>query len=120
MIITIILLAILLIGIYIANKSYNFDLLGIVLSTVSGLYLVMHLLFWALASYDYNLFVEKRNSFVFTLESSRENKRDLESAAILKEISDWNQELASQKYNNTLFLLDDYIDDRIEYLEPIK
>lgn len=120
MIITIILCVLTGIGIYLANKTYDFEILGIIISSVFGLYLIIHLLIWSLASYDYNLFVEKRKAFVSTLENAREKGRELEAAAITKEVAEWNKTLASSKYTNKVFLLSDYIDDRIEDLEPIE
>jgi len=120
MIITIILCVLIGLGIYLLNKTYDFELIGVILITVAGLYLLLHLIFWSLASFDYNLFVEKRNAFEQTLKVARENGRDLEAAAITKEISEWNQSLASKKYSNKLFLLTNYIDDRVETLNPIE
>ena len=107
-------------GIYLCIKSYDYEFTGLTLTAVFGLYLIIHLLAWSLASYDYNIFVEKRNAFEKTLETVRSNGRELEAAAITKEISEWNQKLASRKYSNKIFLLSDYIDDRIESLEPIE
>ena len=106
----------------IANKTYNDDLeiWSIVFSFLFGLYLLMHTLFWLLASYEYNSMVAKRNAFQETLTEARKNGREIELAAISQNISEWNQELASAKYNNTVFLLKDYTDDRIDSLEPIR
>jgi aminoglycoside/choline kinase family phosphotransferase len=106
----------------IAKKTYNDDLeiWSIVFSFLFGLYLLMHTLFWSLASYDYNSMVAKRNAFQETLTEARKNGREIELAAISQNISEWNQELASAKYNNTVFLLKDYTDDRIDSLEPIR
>jgi len=120
MIITIILSALTGLGIYLMIKSYDFEILGAILTTIFGCYLIIHLLIWSLASYDYNIFIEKRNAFELTLKTARENGRELEAAAITKEISEWNQILASSKYSNKIFLLSDYIDDRIETLKPIE
>lgn len=120
MIITIILSIIVGFGIYLCVKSYDFEILGAILITVFGFYLLLHLLLWSLASYEYNAFLEKRNAFEQTLKVARENGRELEAAAITKDISEWNQQLASRKYSNKVFLLADYIDDRVETLEPIE
>lgn len=118
MIITIALLALIGIGIYLIHLEV--DLLGILLSAIFFLYLIVHLLCWSLSSYDYNIFVEKRNSFVETLEYARENESKFELASITRDVSEWNQKLATFKYQNKLFLLKDYVDDRMMDLEPIK
>ncbi len=55
-----------------------------------------------------------------TLKTSRENGRELEATAIIKDVAIWNQDLAEQKYYNSFFLLDNYFDDRIENLELLQ
>lgn len=55
-----------------------------------------------------------------TLNNSRENGNELEVAAIVNNISKWNEELSQTQYENTLFFIDDYIDDRVDSLKPIK
>jgi len=104
----------------IAKKSYYYGVLGIIICFSSGFYLLIHLLFWSLASYDYNKFITKRQAFVETLQFARKNKSQFELASITSEVSEWNKKLASLKYDNNTFLLKDYIDDRISSLEPIK
>lgn len=100
--------------------SYDFELLGGILALFAGIYLICHTLFWSLASYDYNKFVTKRQAFVETLQYARENESKFELASITREVSEWNQQLASSKYDNSVFLLKDYVDDRISSLEPIR
>ena len=107
-------------GIFIVKKSYDYAILGIIIYVCSGFYLLMHILFWSLASYDYNKFVTKRQAFVETLQYARKNESKFELASITCEVSEWNQQLASSKYDNNVFLLKDYIDDRILSLEPIR
>ena len=119
--ITGIILAVLIgIGIYLVNKSYDYDMLGGLMCVLFGIYLVVHLFALALVNYEYGMFVEKRNAFEQTLKLSRENGNDYETAAIVKEVAQWNIKLAERKYDNKTFVLDQYIDDRIETLEPIK
>lgn len=120
MIILISLLLLFFVGFFIAKKSYDFEFLGIVLSGIAGLYLIIHVLFWSMASYDYGVFVAKREAFVETLNEARKNNNPLELAAITKEVSDWNQDLAEKKYNLKVFLLNDYVDNRVEKLQPIR
>jgi CBS domain containing-hemolysin-like protein len=120
MIILIILTALLVFGVRLFWKSYSYDFIGIVLAVCAGLYLFFHIVMWALASYNYNIMNVKRASFIQTLENTRSTNNPIELAAITKDISEWNQELAAEKYNNTVYLLQDYTDDRIMSLEPIK
>lgn len=119
MITTIILIALLVLGIYLERKT-DYVFLGFTMGLISGILLLFHIGAVSLVTYDYEMFVEKRNAFEQTLKDSRENGNDLERAAIMQNVSEWNVQLASQKYRNTTFLLDTYIDDRIMDLEPIK
>ena len=107
-------------GIIILKKSYDYEFSGVILSLIASIYLIYHTLLWSLASYDYNKFVTKRKAFIETLEYARKNKSQFELVSITREVSEWNQQLESSKYDNTVFLLKDYVDDRIMYLEPIR
>jgi hypothetical protein len=113
----IILLALIIIGIVLFVNNEPF---GVLLCGFSSVYLLTHLFLWGLASYQYNIFVVKRKAFVETLKTARENKRNYELAAISREVSEWNQDLAQAKYQNSIFILKDYIDDRVEKLHPIR
>jgi hypothetical protein len=115
-----ILLGLTILGTVVAIKSYDYGCLGVIIRLIAGIYLIMHTIFWSIASYDYNQFVTKRQAFVETLEYARENKSQFELASINREVSEWNQQLASAKYDNNVFLLKDYVDDRIASLEPIR
>lgn len=120
MLLSIILLLIISFGIYLLQSSYQYDILGFTLSFVFGIVLIMHVLFWSVSGYEYNRFFAKRQAFVETLEYARKNNNQLELASLTREVSKWNQDLAELKYNNTVFLLDDYVDDRIMDLKSIK
>ena len=120
MITLIILVALFAIGIVISKKSYDYDILGAVMFVTSGVLLLIHTPVICLKSYEYNMFVVKRNAFSETLKSARENGNEYETAAIVKEVANFNTELASNKYNNKTIFLDQYIDDRFDLLEPIK
>ncbi len=113
-----ILIALIVIGRYLTSKlGYkSLELAALILVP----YLIIHSIVWGLVSYEYGLFVEKRNSFEQTLKFARANGNKYESAAIVKEVAQWNIELAKYKYNNKTLFLDQYIDDRMESLEPIK
>lgn len=120
MITLIILVALVAIGWVVAVRSYDYEPQGAILAILSGICLLIHLALIELKSYDYELFVVKRNAFAETLKSARENGNEYETAAIVKEVANFNAELASYKYNNKTIFLDQYIDDRFDSLEPIE
>lgn len=120
MIILLAILAIMAIGLWISFTQSGIEGLGVVITIIFGIYLLVHVIRWSTATYSYNITVVERNSFVETLNDARNNKRELESAAILKEISEWNRYLAEAQYDNGTFLLGDYHDDRIMNLKPIR
>lgn len=107
---------------YCTSKTYNdgWHVTSFILGCIFSIWLILHTICWSLTAHTFNKLVVSRQSFVETLEESRKNGRELESAAILKEISGFNQRLASEKYNNQIWFLGQYVDDRIETLEPIK
>ena len=119
--ITLIILTVLTtIGIYIAIKSYDFDILGVVMALVCVFWILIHSLVFFTQGYYYGLFVEKRQAFEQTLNNARENGNDYETAAIVKEVAIWNVSLAEKKYDNKNWYLGQFEDDRIEDLEPIE
>lgn len=122
MITLIILIALTAIGIWLFDKDDD-DwqvVVGIIMFLVFGLWAIIHILCLSFVSYDYGLFVEKRNAFEQTLITSRANGREYETAAIVKEVAQWNVKLASLKYRNKNFYHSQFIDDRIESLKPIE
>ena len=122
MITFIILLVLVVTGIYLASSDdcYKCEGWGWVMITFFGGLLLIHSIPFCLASYEYETFIEKRNAFEATLENARENGNEYETAAIVKEVADWNVKLAVIKYNNSTLFLDQYIDDRIKYVKPIQ
>ena len=114
-----ILIALIAIGGYLTTK-WNYELLGTFMCLAFGLLLILHSFALGIVSYEYELFVQKRNAFEQTLKNARENGNEYETAAIVKEVAQWNVELAEYKYDNKTLYFDQYIDDRIELLEPIK
>ena len=119
MIILTILIVLILIGIGLVHRDYCLEG-GISMIMVFGIYLISHIVCWSVASYEYNQFILRRNSFEQTLNNARQNNNPYEIAGIAKEVSNWNIELVKGQYKNKLFFLKDYIDDRIDLLEPIK
>lgn len=120
MIILIILIIVFVLGYIILNKVYGYDLLGFVICLTSGIYIILHVILWAIASYNYNIFLTDRTAFVETLANARESGNQIELAAITRNVSEWNENLAEMKYNSTIFLLRDYVDQRVKFLQPIK
>ncbi len=119
----IILSVLFIIGVVIIKKSHwtsDYDMIGFIISMISGIYLILHIVGWSVSSYSYNVFLVKRNAFVETLKEARKGKNQFEVAAITKDVSEWNQKLAEAKYDNNIFLLKDYVDDRVINLQPIK
>jgi len=101
-------------------EMIGLEIISMLIAACLGLYLIFHVILWSTSSYSYNKWVLERESFVETLKESRDNGRELESVAIIKEVAEWNKSLISNKYDNKTFLLGDYVDDRVETLKPIK
>ena len=118
--ITLIIAVLILVAAIFLLRTYDYDLLGLIVIIFDSLFLFFHIVSLLLLTYDYELFVVKKESFQRTLSESRLNSRELESATILKEVVEWNKDLAERKYNNTTLFFDQYYDDRIMELEPIK
>jgi len=115
----IILIVLVAIGGYLTTK-WDYEILGAMMCFIFGLLILIHSIMFFTVEYDYGLFVEKRNAFKETLNEARKNGNEYETAAIVKEVAQWNKKLAEYKYKNKTIFLDQYIDDRIELLEPIK
>lgn len=87
---------------------------------LSILFLVIHSLIYFPQSYAYNMIKLDRETFETSLNESRKNGNEFESAAILTEVIEFNSKLARKKYNNKNPFLGQYIDDRIENIKAIK
>ena len=120
MITLIILIVLTGIGIYIIKTSWDYEGLGILMSVIFGVCLLIHTIGILKVNYDYGIFVVKRDAFEKTLTESRKKGNDFETAAIVKEVAEWNVKLAEYKYDNTIWYFDQYVDDRIESLDPIE
>lgn len=112
------LMALLALGIYLLNTKY--DISGIIITVICSVFLILHCVGYFTASYNYEMFKTKRNSFEQTLQMARESGNPIETAAIIKDVSAWNQKLAALQYDNKTPFFNQYIDDRIESLKPIK
>lgn len=120
MIIMISLVVVLIIGYVLFLKDKEESILGLILIVVSGLSILIGASCLLTKGYDYEKFVAKRTAFQQTLQQVRQSNRTLESAAIISKIAEWNSELASYKYDRTVLLLKDFVDERIDTLQPIQ
>jgi len=107
-------------GFYLYNKGWDYEVGEAIMITFFGLWLSIHSICLLTASYGFEMFVVKRTAFEKTLNDSRKNGNDYETAAIVKEVAEWNVKLAQYKYDNTTLYFDQFIDDRIDTLEPIE
>ena len=96
-----------------------YELIGVAICIFTFIYLLIHIPTWLLASHKYERHIVERNSMIESLENARLNKNNLELTSILKDIIEYNKNLAILKYENTGFL-DCYIDDRFIELKSIK
>ena len=121
---TFILLALTILGIYLW-VSVDIDceiceILGIFLTATFGLCLIVSSYKLLTVSYHYDLYVVKRNAFIDTLKDIREGGNEHETEAVYRDILEANAELRVEQYDNGTFFYDQYIDDRIMDLKPIK
>lgn len=120
MITLIILLALTGLGLYLYNKGWDYEIGGEFMISIFGLWSLLHSICLLTVSYGFEVFLVKRTAFEKTLNNSRKNGNDYETAAIVKEVAEWNVKLAEYKYENTTLYFDQFIDDRIDTLEPIE
>ena len=116
---SIVIIALFILGIYLKGHPW-YEFTGFCLTYIFGWVAIFHFAVLLFVKYDYEKFLNKRNAFQQTLIEARENGREIESAAILQNVAEWNIDLAEYQYDNTTWLLDQYIDDRIMSLKPIK
>lgn len=115
-----VLLGLTVLGIYLLVKSHGYSFPGFILTAVFGLTLFIHCSIFFGKEHCYGLFLSKKNVLEVTLKQSRELGNKYETATIIKEVVQWNTKLAALKYENKSRFLGQYIDDRIETLEPIR
>jgi len=109
MIIAAILIIIIVVGVILLQNDYDYFVIYMG-TVISGVYLMLHLLFIIMAPMEYELAVRERE----ILESSKENM------FMERKIIEWNIKLSEQKYYNKHFLFDLYVDDRFDSLTLIK
>ena len=105
------------------DKYYDtvFAIFGSIMLVVFAIgYLLVHISLWASASYRYKCLVAEREAIAMTLEHARSSENNIELAAITKDLCEFNSKLAEEKLNNSVFLLKDYVDDRVMDIKPIQ
>lgn len=127
MITAFILLVVVLLGIYLIAKNYdnynNEEIwipIGWFISVCFGIWFIFHVVAISLVSYNYEVWLVERNSFESTINDVRERGNEYETIAMAKDIIEWNKQLVVLQYENTTLYFDQFIDDRIHDLEPIK
>ena len=115
---TLTLIALVLIAIYLHTTEY--DILGTVLLTISGLALIIHGCSWFISLYTYDRLVAKRYAISYTLDSTREHRDELENASVTRDVVRFNSSLLLYRTDNKDLFLGMYIDDRIETIELIE
>lgn len=121
MVTILILTLLIIIGIKImGSRNGNVAGAGAVLVLLASLFLIGHLFVFLPKSYSYGKWIAERDSFELTLREARQNGTEMERAAIIKEVAEWNRKLATAKYDNSHWFFGQYVDDRVETLEPIK
>lgn len=105
-------------GLYLGNK-YPYSLWSVV-SLAVGAILAILLIMLPICYYSDLAWIEKYHAFKVTVEEARKsNISEIERAAILQDIAEWNQDIANVKYwNKTIF--DIYIPDEVESLEMLE
>ena len=98
----------------------KFEWLNWIILITSSFYLFIHSIFYPLSSFDYEMLEANRNSIQKSLNDSRILGNKYESATVLRDVLDFNIRLAERKYMNKTLFFDQYIDDRIDSLKPIK
>lgn len=94
--------------------------IGLTTCFLGGMALLIHLALLLTKEYTYGKWVAEREAFTQTLAEARENGSEIERAAIVREVAEWNARLAKAKYDNAHWLLGQYVDDRVDSLEPIR
>jgi preprotein translocase subunit SecF len=118
--ITITLLVLIILSIFIGiitKNSINDFSFSLIIGTL--ILFIVSLLVVLTKGYEYNKFKHQKEAIEQTINYSRENNIN-ENYTVTEKIIEWNSELSKKQYQNTIWILDEYIDDRIMDLKPIK
>jgi glucan phosphoethanolaminetransferase (alkaline phosphatase superfamily) len=105
----------------VSKNDYNEtrEVLTILISIILVIIIVVHCIYYFTSAYNYELLVEERNAIEQTLNNTKKTENNFEIGSVMGEVIKYNQRLAKYKFDNKTLLLDQYIDDRVESLEPI-
>lgn len=115
MLLLIIALLIIIIGMFVYD-----NILKAALIVIGGFIITINLLILINVPYSFENWVARRDAIVQSLESSRKNYSEIETAGIINKVVDFNIVLADNQYRNTLWIWDSYIDDRVDSLKFIQ
>lgn len=118
MIHTIILIAFIILGIYLAFN--DLEVVGSIMIIFFGVWLIGHSIEWASAEYDYEVFKAEMAAYQTTLDNVRSHNNEFETLSIASDILELNTRLARYKVENTSWFYGIYIDDKINSINPIK
>lgn len=115
-----ILIVFIALGVFISKKFYDYNIIGDLMVIIFSLFLLIHIIGVSLVEYSFDRWIVKRASFELTLKECRDNGNEIELASIQNKISEFNEELATAKFDKNNSILSCYISDRVIYLKPIK
>mgnify|MGYP006432849803 CR=1 FL=1 len=90
-------------------RTQRKNILGRAITLIASMLMIFHYSGKLLSVLEYNSFVNEKHEIKL-------NDNEINWTKSKR----WNIKLMNRKYNNTIWLLDPYIDDRIKTLEPIK
>jgi hypothetical protein len=70
--------------------------------------------------YSYDQWVIQRNAFEISLNEARQQENNIELASLTREVTEWNIQLARNKFANEHWYFGMYVSDRVKELQPIK
>lgn len=126
MILLLIALAVILLGIVLYRidpTGYDYfavTIIGVLLVAAGIIATVVLSISLIFVPYNYGMVVAQRNAIEVSLQSSRQSQDPLERATILREVAQFNIDVEQSKIRNKYYLLDPYVDDRIDSLQLIK
>lgn len=119
MILFIVSILLLIIGIRIIKHSV-YDFVGYMIVLLSFSCLGIYLASLIVSPLYYNELKIKGEQLSYSIQEARKTSNNIELATITVKITNYNTELQTAKYYNSLFLFDIFYDDKITQLECVK
>lgn len=104
---------------YVRAHVFDYEFWFVFLATAFSMLSIIAIIFFLSSEQNYYRYLEKRKSIEFTIQNARESGNH-EDAGIVLILKEYNEDLSVRKYNNTLFLFDEFIDDRFDELELLR